>query len=135
MRMNLKQVPPIPYFFYTLGVILLVVGLGVWWYQNRALVTLNDPTGRVGLAVIATQAPATPTSTAVATNTPTRTPTPALTDSAVAQTPALTVTPTETPSPTPTPDPFPPSTSAPSRLVIPKIGVETPVVTMVWEYV
>lgn len=134
--MNLKRVPPIPYFFYTVGVILLVAGLGVWWYQNRALVTLDDPAGRVGLAVVATQA--LPSSTPTHTATPTLTATPAMTDSAVAQTPALTSTPTETPIPTatatPTPDPFPPSTSPPTRLVIPKIGVDAPVVTMTWEY-
>jgi LPXTG-site transpeptidase (sortase) family protein len=136
--MNLKQIPTVPYLFYAVGVLLLVAGLGVWWYQNRAVVTLDDPTGRVGLAVVVTQEVPTPSATPEPTNTPTLTATPSITDSAVAMTPALTSTPTETPLPsptaTPTPDPFPPSVTSPSRLVIPKIGVDTAVVPMVWEY-
>lgn len=132
--MNVRQIPPIPYLFYAVGVILLVTGLGVWWYQNHALITLEDPAGRVGLAVVATQAPPTSTPTFVPTSTPNVTATPALTDSAVAQTPAFSPTPTITPTATPTPDPFPPSESAPTRLVIPKINVDSSVVTMMWEY-
>jgi LPXTG-site transpeptidase (sortase) family protein len=136
--MNVKQIPPIPYFFYAVGVILLVAGLSVWWYQNHAIVALDDPTGRVGLAVVATQAPPTPTATFAPTSTPNVTATPAITDSAVAQTPALSPTATETPLPSPTatatPDPFPSSVSAPTRLVIPKLSVDSPVVTMMWEY-
>lgn len=136
--MNVKQLPPIPYFFYAVGVILLVTGLGVWWYQNHALVTLEDPTGHVGLAVVATQVVPTSTPTFGPTSTPNVTSTPSITDSLVAQgvIASPTTTPTVTPSPTATatPDPFPPSASPPNRLVIPKLNVNSPVVTMVWEY-
>lgn len=136
--MKLKQIPTIPYLFYAVGVLLLVTGLGMWWYQNHALATLEDPTGRVGLAVVVTQELPTLTATPEPTHTPTLTATPSITDSAVAMTPALTSTPTETPLPsptsTPTPDPFPPSVTAPNRLVIPKIGVDSLVVPMAWEY-
>ncbi len=131
MKMIKKtKIPPVPYFFYTIGVLLLIAGLGVWWNENRAVWALPDPDGQIALAVVATQ----PRPTRAPSQTPTLTPTLEPTE-AVAVSSVTTPTPTATPQPSPTatPDPFPPAITIPSRLVIPKINVDTAVVKMVWE--
>src|SRR5687768_4218937 len=116
----MKRMLSTPYFFYTVGILLLLTGLAVWWQQNRALASLEDPRGRVGLAVVATQV--IPTSTAMPPVTPE--PTATATTAALLESASYsTRTPSPTPRPThaPTPDPFPPAVSQPTRLVVPKI--------------
>ena len=101
------------------GVLLLLAGgLLTWPYFSSRLATFS-PTPTFTPSPLPSTVPAPTVTNVVPTNSPT--PIPALT-----QTPIPTPTPTHTPTSTPTPAP-------PTRIVIPSLGVDAPVLPVSWQ--
>jgi LPXTG-site transpeptidase (sortase) family protein len=115
------------------GAVLLVGSVAIYAYseyERAALVAELPPTPV--LAVI--PATDTPSPTATSTPLPTATATPAVTATPMTFTPTVTLTPTATMTPTPAPTSTPtasPVPLPPRRILIPRIGLDSPVVVAV----
>lgn len=138
-----RWVPRLTGVLVWLGLTLIVVGLGMWWRETRPAAVLayqiassppssppeflpvSDPAltappapPRIFLSSISRAPTATPRATVRARATRTRAPTQAAT--------------TPTPPATPTPTGPPPATTPPTRIVVPRIGLDSSVVEMGW---